>query len=71
MCKNIFALKMLLIILNFHAQDVTKVCGCVMSMSRNGYAKGNFLKRISTYLTKCNKTNMCHSDIQKHVSSNE
>ena len=31
------------------------------------YAQKN-LKRISTYCTKCNKINMCHLDIQKHVS---
>ena len=29
-----------------------------------------FLKRILTYLdyTKCNEINICHSDMQKHVS---
>ena len=28
----------------------------------------HFLKRISTYCTKCNETNLCHLDIQKHFS---
>ena len=30
----------------------------------------NYLQRILTYLfcTKCNELNMCHSNVQKHVS---
>ena len=28
----------------------------------------NFLKRILTYCTKCNETNVCHLVIQKHVT---
>ena len=34
------------------------------------YGDGEFLKRILTYLccSKCNETNICHSDAQKHVT---
>ena len=31
--------------------------------------KRKILKRISKYCTKCSEINVCHSDIQKHVSN--
>ena len=36
---------------------------------RYGFGRGReFLKRILTFCTKYKEMNVCHSDIQKHVS---
>ena len=50
--------KGLIVRLQRHLKDIT------------AYGGEGFLKRILTYLswTKCNEINMCHSDVQKHVS---
>ena len=57
MCKNIFAIKMVLIILTFHGQDLTKGCWC---MSRND--RKSILIELCVFimlLTFSNKVEKC------------